>query len=206
MVNKGARRTCGSLIGKALTSAKVGERAMNQQFIKNVTDMIFIQRQHQFHSSDAVIYHPGHFPELNEQIVNLYKREGFKQLLLPNVYNTFLEANEYEYHKLLLIEQGVPEELICPITGEFKDGSDVVLAAVRQLDQGMNNILLAGKAFFCRRFMILATLNETEKCFDVLPLIDERGIDKNNWYKTNKGKTRVFNELKVISNILNGLS
>jgi len=177
---------------------------MNQQFIMNVTDMIFIERKYQFKSPDAVIYHPGHFPELNEQIADLYQREGFKQLLLPDVYNTFLEANEYEYHKQLLIEQGIPEQLIYPIRGDFKDGCDVVIAAVRQLDRDMNNILLAGKAFFCRRFIILATLNESDKCFDVLPLVDERGIDKNNWYKTDKGKTRVFNELKVINHILNG--
>ncbi|GAA0385217.1 hypothetical protein [Paenibacillus motobuensis] len=176
---------------------------MNQQLITNISEMVFLQRQHHFISPDAVIYHPGHFPELNSKIVDLYKSEGFKQLLIPNIYNCFLEANEFVYHKPLLVEMGIPEELICPISGDFKDGSEVVVGGVSQLDPGMHNILLAGKAFFCRRFMILAALNRTDKTFDVLPLVDERGIDKDNWHTTEKGRARVLNEINVINKILN---
>ena len=166
--------------------------------------MIFIERQHLFTKPDAVIYHPGHFPELNNQIAVLYKAEGFKQLLIPSIYNGFLNANEYEYHKPILISQGIPNECIVPIIGEFRDGSDVVRGAIKQLDKSMSNVLLAGKAFFCRRFLILATINDSEKKFDVLSLIDDRGIDKTNWHTTEKGKERVFNEIKIINNILNG--
>lgn len=176
---------------------------MNEQFIKNITDIVFIERQFLFIKPDAVIYHPGHFPELNDQILILYKTEGFKKLLIPNIYNHFLKANEYEYHKSKLIELGIPNEIIYPITGQFKDGCDVVLGAIQQLTDEMQNILLAGKAFFCRRFIILATLNASNKLFDVLPLIDDRAIDKENWYKSDKGRARVLNEIQVISNILN---
>ncbi|WIV21134.1 hypothetical protein QPK24_10890 [Paenibacillus polygoni] len=178
---------------------------MNQQFITNISDMVFIQRQYIFSKADVVIYHPGHFPELNIQIFNLYKNEGFNHLYIPDIHNNFLEANEFMFHKLKLLELGIPEEIIYPITGEFKDGSEVVLGAVKQLTSEMNNVLLAGKAFFCRRFLILATLNNSNRIFDVLPLIDDRGFDKENWYKSDKGKARVFNEIKVINNILNGL-
>lgn len=177
---------------------------MNQQFIKTISEMIFIERQGLFSQSDAVIYHPGHFPELNEQIAELYQVEGFKQLLIPNIYNNFLQENEYEYHKPLLMDQGIPEECIRPIKGEFKDGCDVVLGAIRQVDPTMNHVLLAGKAFFCRRFLILATIGGTDKTFDVLPLIDDRGIDREHWHTTEKGRARVFNEIKIINNILNG--
>ena len=177
---------------------------MNQQLIKTISEMIFIERQHLFTNPDAVIYHPGHYPELNEQIAFLYNDEYFKQLLIPNIYNRFLNANEYEFHKPILMSLGIPEECIVPIIGEFNDGSDVVRGAIKHLDQSMKNVLLAGKAFFCRRFLILATINASDKTFDVLPLIDNRGIDKTNWHTTDKGKERIFNEIKVINNILNG--
>ncbi|SMF79502.1 hypothetical protein SAMN05661091_1711 [Paenibacillus uliginis N3/975] len=178
---------------------------MNQQFVENISDIIFIERQQLFTRADAVIYHPGHFPELNEQISNLFHKEGFNHLFIPNVYNSFLQANEYEYHTPLLVELDIPADIIHPIAGEFNDGCDVVIGAVQQLDKDMRNILLAGKAFFCRRFLILATLHaDSNRIFDVLPLLDHRGIDKENWYRTDKGKARVFNEMKVINSILNG--
>lgn len=180
---------------------------MNPQFFENVSDIIFIQRKLLFSKADAVIYHPGHFPELNQQIADLYHDEGFNHLFIPSIYNNFLQANEYEYHIALLTELGIPVEIIHPITGDFNDGCDVVMGAVRLLDKDMRNILLAGKAFFCRRFLILATLHDdSNKIFDVLPLLDHRGIDKENWYRTDKGKARVFNEIKVINNILNGIN
>jgi hypothetical protein len=180
----------------------MGGRSLNPQFISNISDMVFIERQYLFTRTDAVIYHPGHFPELNIQISQLYRSEGFKCLYIPHIHNQFLEANEYEFHKSRLVDLGIPTDIIYPITGDFKGGNDVVKAAIQQITSDMNNILLAGKGFFCRRFLLLATLNETNKIFDVLPLVDHRGIEKDNWFKSDKGKTRVFNEIKVISNLL----
>lgn len=176
---------------------------MNQQFINNLSEMIFMQRQHHFSNPDVVIYHPGHFPELNIQIAELYSNEGFKQLLIPDVYNRFLDANEYIFHKTLLVELGIPEHIIQPVLGDFTDVSDVVLTAVAQLQDDVQSVLLAGKAFFCRRFTTLATLSESNKIFDVLPLIDDRGIDKDSWYTTEKGRARVLNEFNAINQILN---
>jgi hypothetical protein len=93
---------------------------MNYQFLESISDLVFIERKQKFPHGDVVLYHPGHFPELNKEILNLYENEGFKKLMIPSIYNRFLEKNEYEYHSKLLIELGIPEEVILPIQGNFK--------------------------------------------------------------------------------------
>jgi hypothetical protein len=176
---------------------------MNKAFIENISEMIFINRKHIFHSPDVVLYHPGHFPELNKQIFELYSNEGFKRISIPNIYNNFLEANEFDYHKEELKRLGIPQEIIYPITGDHRNVYDVVKCAVNSITPEETKILLAGKAFFCRRFSLLATLfgNDQTK-FDVLPLNDDRDINKESWYKTKKGRTRVKNEMNVINELL----
>lgn len=178
---------------------------MNAQYHQQIAEMIFAQRSYLFFKADAVIYHPGHFPELNQQIAELYLNEGFEKIYLPNVYNKFLEAFEYEYHVPKLTELGIPSEVIFPIEGQYQNGNDVVKSAVTNLPANEQNILLAGKAFFCRRFLILAALHGREDCvFDVYPLIDHRDIHRNNWTLTEKGRNRVMNEMMVIQEIING--
>lgn len=52
--------------------------------------------------------------------------------------------------------------------------------------------------------MLLATKNAIEgQIFDVLPLEDERRINRSNWYMSDKGIARVLNEVKEISRIIN---
>ncbi|OKP94390.1 hypothetical protein [Paenibacillus sp. P46E] len=176
---------------------------MNKAIIENISEMIFISRKHLFDSSDVVIYHPGHFPELNIKILELYKNEGFKRLLIPDIYNQFLEANEFEFHKRQLIQLGLPESIVFPITGAC-NAHDVVKTAITMIKPEERNILLAGKAFFCRRFILLAGLfGDDHMNFDILPLHDDRGINKDNWNQMEKGRTRVINEMNVINDLLN---
>lgn len=177
---------------------------MYKQFLESVSDLVFIKRKQHFQNPDVVIYHPGHFPELNDEILKLYYAEGFKKLMIPSIYNRFLERNEYEHHSKLLIELGIPEDVIAPIEGNFKRVDEVVSGAVNSLSQDEKNILLAGKSFFCKRFLLLATKNAIEgQIFDVLPLEDERRINRSNWYMSDKGIARVLNEVKEISRIIN---
>lgn len=56
----------------------------------------------------------------------------------------------------------------------------------------------------CKRVLLLATKNAIEgQIFDVLPLEDERRINRSNWYMSDKGIARVLNEVKEISRIIN---
>lgn len=177
---------------------------MNNQFLESISDLVFIKRKQLHNNVDVVIYHPGHFPELNEAILQLYQTEGFKKVIIPSIHNKFLDKNEYEFHSKLLIELGIPEDIIAPIQGDFISVDEIVRGVVEGLSKDDKNILLAGKSFFCKRFLLLATLYASEgQVFDVLPLEDERGINQFTWFQSEKGIARVLNEVKEISRIVN---
>jgi hypothetical protein len=180
---------------------------LKQHFLSYINEIIFIERKNYFSRADVVLYHPGHFPELNQYVSDLYQREGFSRLLIPSLHNQFINQNEYEFHKEKLLNLGIPEGKIQPIVGEHKTVMEVVHNAFNLIEKGETNILLAGKAFFCKRFLLLASLYSTEdQIIDVYPLLDDRGIDENKWFTSEKGFQRVLNEIKQISSIIEGSS
>ncbi|YCA12909.1 hypothetical protein M1D60_09395 [Bacillus sp. AK128] len=178
---------------------------MNIQFAKLLGEMTFIDREKKFRNADVVIYHPGHFPELNGHILRLYQEEPFKKIMIPNVHNKFLNEDEFFYHKKLLVELGIPEDILFPIRGEAESANDVIRNAMFQIDNKTDkNILLAGKTFFMSRFLLIASLYAMDDVIlDVFPLEDNRGLNKETWYLSEDGRKRVINEYQMISQFLN---
>ncbi|MEH6939915.1 hypothetical protein V7056_19020 [Bacillus sp. JJ664] len=177
---------------------------MNFQFAKILSENIFIERKNLFKNADVVLYHPGHFPELNEHIVKLYKEESFNKIMIPSVYNDYLKEDEYLFHKALLVNLGIPEDIILPINGEAESANDVIKNAMFYLNStDERNILLVGKTFFVNRFLLIAsTFAKNDMILDVLPLEDNRGLNRDNWHLTDIGRKRVLNEYHMISHFL----
>lgn len=163
-----------------------------------------------FEKPDVILYHPGHFPELNGQLMDFYNKYGSKLIMIPGVFNEFLKCNEYEFYAPLLINEGIEEEKILPInTNNGLTGVEgVIQSAFGFLNSTEHkNILLAGKSFFCKRFFLLASLYANEdKVLDVLPLQDNRNIIPTHWAQSEKGRARVLNEIDQYSKILSGKS
>jgi hypothetical protein len=181
---------------------------MNNLTIKFLDEMVFMERMNLFEDPDVILYHPGHFPELNEQLLDYYKHYGAKLILIPNVYNTFLECNEYDFYVPLLINGGIEKEKIIPIQSSM-DGTIGVEGVIKSAFSFLNgtttnkNILLAGKSFFCKRFYLLSTIYANdEKVLDVLPLQDHRDIIPSKWTQSEKGRARILNEIEQYAEIL----
>lgn len=169
---------------------------LNDQFVALLGENTFINRMNKFINADVVLYHPGHFPELNVLVADLYKRESFQKIMIPNVFNSFLNEDEYIYHKKLLMDVGIPENIIYPIEGEAESANEVIKNAMYLLDGTKDKkILLVGKTFFMKRFLLIASAYAKEDMIlDVLPLEDHRNINKFNWHLTDSGRKRVLNE------------
>jgi hypothetical protein len=87
--------------------------------------------------------------------------------------------SEYEVHKPILMEGGIPEHDIIHIS----EGTTI--------------------AFFARRFLLLGERYAPKDALvDVLGLVDNRGITKDNWMNSTQGKQRVIGELEKIAKIL----
>jgi hypothetical protein len=176
---------------------------LKRNYISALSELVFIERKHIFTHADVELYHPGHFPELNRYILDLYQSEGFKKVMIPSIHNPFLNANEYETHKAILVEYGIPEEKIVPIVGEQHSARDVVRNAMSCLMPDETKVLLAGKAFFCRRFLLLASLYaQSDVLLDVYPMEDERGINRHTWHESEQGIQRVLNEVRQYAAIV----
>ena len=179
---------------------------MNPVTTNCIDELIFMKSKGLFSRSDVILYHPGHFPELNEQLFNYYRNNDKSIIMIPDVFNTFLGMSEYEYYTPLLTEKGIKKEKLCKIpVYEGEQGVEAVIRSAFQLLNGTNYkyIMLAGKSFFSRRFYLLASIYAAEdKVIDVLPLNDNRGIVPANWHDSKKGRERILNELEQYGAIL----
>lgn len=178
---------------------------MKGSLIESIGEMLFIKRRGIFPQANIVLYHPGHFPELNKDITSLYLDEGFDEVWIPDIHNNFLNESEYTYHKAILVSQGIPENIIQPIKAQQKNVEDVIRHAFEEINKNeeKKNVLLAGKSFFIMRFYTLACLfSEVKNNIDILPLEDRRGINVSEWNKSEKGRERVISEIRKISEIL----
>ncbi|WP_413306173.1 hypothetical protein AA0X95_05250 [Bacillus sp. 1P10SD] len=180
---------------------------MNRSAIECIDELVFMDRIHLFERPDVIIYHPGHFPELNEQLIEYYKKSGANLIMIPGVYNEFLQCNEYDFYAHQLINEGIEKEKLMPIpTSTIKGVDGVIQSAFRFLNNtSHNNILLAGKSFFCRRFYLLASIYANDdKVLDILPLQDHRDITPTEWTQSEKGRARVLNEIEQYAKIVKG--
>lgn len=183
-----------------------GGKAVNRSTIDCINELVFMEKMNLFEKPDVILYHPGHFPELNDQLMAYYKRYGAHFIMIPGVYNHFLQSVEYEFYAPLLIKEGIEEEKLLPVeTSEGVPGVEgVIQAAFQYLNQtSQKNILLAGKSFFCKRFYLLSSLYANDdKVLDVLPLQDHREILPTKWTQSEKGRARVLNEIEQYSRIV----
>jgi hypothetical protein len=171
-----------------------------------LSDFIFADRRHLFSCPDLVIYHPGHYTECNNAIIKLYQEEGFAKITLSAAPNRFMDGqSEYDVHKPILIEGGIPEHDIIRIS-EGITIEEIVKHSFRiPQQQGfpIHKVLLVGKAFFARRLLLLGERYAPQgTVVDVLGLVDHRGITKDNWMNSPQGKQRVIGELEKIANML----
>jgi hypothetical protein len=179
---------------------------LKQNTIKCIDEMVFMEKKNVFKNSDVILYHPGHFPELNEQLLEYYKKAPPSLIMIPEAFNPFLNESEYEFYAPLLINEGIQREKLLPIPVNTEMGGveGVIQSAFRFLNTtNHKNILLAGKSFFSRRFYLLATgYSNDNMVIDVLPLEDKRGITPTKWTESEKGKARVLNEIEQYSKII----
>ncbi|MRH44004.1 hypothetical protein GH741_15280 [Aquibacillus halophilus] len=178
---------------------------MNKATIESINEMVFMNRNNLFEKPDVILYHPGHFPELNEQLSEYYKNFGANIIIIPEVFNSFLNCSEYEFYVPLLIKEGIEKEKLIPIQNndEIKGVDGVIQSAFSFINKTSHqNILLAGKSFFCKRFYFLATFYANrDKVLDVLPLQDSRDITPSKWINSEKGRVRVLNEIEQYAKI-----
>lgn len=165
----------------------------------------FIFAETSIEKSDVILIPGASQPQLIERAVELYNK-GFSQYILPSGgsnYKTTRYKTEWEYLKTLGIQLGVTEEVIlkedkAKNTFENAQFSWNVLQA---LDTPIKNVILVCKAYHSRRALLTYRSAFPRNInFYVSPIIDKRGISKENWFLNESSINVVMDEVVKIGN------
>ena len=144
-----------------------------------ITDFIFVEND--ILQADIIFMPGGSHPQQMEKAAELYHR-GLAPYILPSGgYNSKINETEWNYLRRIGLELGVPEE------------------AILKEDQAKNTFDNARNSWeVIEALMTYQTVFPTNIKFMVSPIIDERGIKKDNWFLEEKKIKVVMTEVEKI--------
>ena len=165
----------------------------------------FIFAETDIEKSDVILIPGASQLQLIERAAELYNK-GFAQYILPSGGSNHKITHyktEWEYLKTLGIQLGIPKEAIlkedkAQNTFENAQFSWNVLQA---LDIPIKNVILVCKAYHSRRALLTyrSAFPQNIK-FYISPIIDKRGISKENWFLNESSINVVMGEVVKIGN------
>lgn len=164
-----------------------------------ITELIFVEND--ILQADIILMPGGSHPQQMEKAAELYHR-GLAPYILPSGgYNSKINETEWNYLRRIGLELGVPEEAILK-EDQAKNTFDNARNSwevIESMKLNINNVILACKAHHSRRaLMTYQTVFPTNIKFMVSPIIDERGIKKDNWFLEEKKIKVVMTEVEKI--------
>jgi len=169
--------------------------------IKDITNFIFMEDT--LKKCDIIFIAGGSRKELAIKAANLYQ-QGYAKYILPsggpNKKLTNLQT-EYQFLREVLIANGVNEEhILCEDKAQNTfDNANYSLEVLEENNFECKNAILISKTFHARRaFMTYKTVFKDDFEILIAPIVDERNITKNNWFR-DQGKIKiVMNEVEKI--------
>lgn len=168
-----------------------------------ISNFIFVETD--IKKADVVLIPGGSHPQLMERAVELYNK-GFAPYILPSggVNKNLPDYDsEWDYLKTIGIQSGISERVIIKedkAQNTFEN-AEFSWNALQTLDIPITNVILVCKAFHSRRALLTyQSIFPQYIKFFVSPVIDKRGISKENWFLNNESIKIVMNETCKIGN------
>jgi len=166
-----------------------------------ISEFIFVETV--VEKSDIILIPGASCPQLMERAVELYNR-GLAKYILPsggaNSKLTYYET-EWDYLKTIGIQLGIPEKAILKedqATNTFEN-AQLSWNVLQTLNIPIKNVILVCKAYHSRRALLTyKSIFPSNVNFYVSPVIDKRGITKENWFLSNYSVGTVMNEVVKI--------
>ncbi|MCF7795490.1 YdcF family protein [Patescibacteria group bacterium] len=175
---------------------------MQSESVKKITNFIFKETKIP-KKVDLIFVLGNDFEEQMKDVFELYKKRVSDKILISGFGDTDVTKSEASIFKEYGISLGIPENVFileehASNTKQNIQFSIPILKKEINLEK-LNSILFVCKAFHTQRVFMTARkfLPKNIKLF-FYPIIDERNITKNNWYKNENSKFIVLNELKNI--------
>jgi uncharacterized SAM-binding protein YcdF (DUF218 family) len=164
-----------------------------------ITQFIFLDTE--LEQADLILVPGGSHPQLMEKAAELYHR-GLAPLILPSGGTTkHVETTEWDFLNKVGLSLGVPQEAILKedkATNTFENAR-YSWEVIQKAKLSVNNVILACKAgHACRALLTYKTVFPMETQFFIAPVIDNTGINKDNWFLTEDGIRRIMTEVEKI--------
>lgn len=199
---------------------KRGKKHVNKKFIDNITDFLFISDTPV--QSDIIFIPGSNQPELAESAAYLYKN-GFAPCILPSGKYSKMKGHfigpaikkdiyhddyktEADFLTDVLVKNGVPKHVILPERWAENTYENAVFSKQIVDNQGLSvkKAILCCQAFHSRRCLMYYQLFFPDTTFYVFPT-DTKGINRNNWYKTERDIDVVLGEFERCANQFTGI-
>lgn len=172
--------------------------------INDITNYIFVSDNPC--KADAIFIVGGSLPNAAELAAKLY-RDGYSEtIIIDGKYSIKRDSfplpeyeTEFDFYKDLLIKNGVNEiDIYGEARSEYtKQNAEFSKQVVDENNLDIKTAILVCKSFHARRCLLFYQMYFPNVDFKVVTF-DGFNVSKDNWYKTDYGKKRVFGELKRI--------
>ena len=163
----------------------------------------FIFAESDIKKSDVILIPGASQPQLMERAVELYNN-GFVKYILPSGgINPKLPNNqtEWDYLRRIGINLGVPEEVIIKedkAQNTFENAK-FLWKVLQSLNMAIENVILVCKTYHARRALLTyKSVFPSSVNFYIYPVIDKRGISKDNWFLNEDSTKIVMDEVVKI--------
>lgn len=185
------------------------------KFIKDITDFIFLEDEPE--KVDAIFIPGGSYPEIAERAAGIWGK-GYSPFILPsgkysvkrgyfpgvqtktNIYNKDYKT-EWEFLKDVLVINGVDENAILREDKATNTYENAIFSKKVTDNKKLNiqKAVICCKSFHARRCLMYYQLLYQQTQFIICPA-EIRGINKENWFKTDYGINTVMGELARCGN------
>lgn len=163
----------------------------------------FIFAKTHIEKSDIILIPGASQPKLMEKSAELYIN-GFAKYILPSGGANSKLSNgmtEWDYLRTIGINLGIPEKSILKedkAKNTFEN-AEFSWNVLKTLDMPIKNVILVCKSYHGRRALLTyKSVFPSDINFYIAPIIDKRGITKDNWFLNEESIKIVMNEVVKI--------
>ena len=166
-----------------------------------ISEFLFVE--HRVSRADIILVPGGSVPEQMHRAVELYNA-GLAPYILPSGGpSAHLEnwPSEWAFYGGLAMEAGLPERVILreDKAGNTLENATFSWQAIQQMGLQVSRAILVCKAHHSRRALLTYQAEFPAQVeFMVSPIVDHRGIERDNWFLDERKTHYVFEELRKI--------
>lgn len=172
---------------------------MTDDTIQLITEFIFVENAPQ--KSDLIIIPGVSHRQLVDKAVELYKGDWAKKVLCAGGFSQKLNMAESAWAANILRESGVPvtDVLQESSSTNTKENAISALRLLERGDQRFGKIILISKPYHARRLLMTFRKVFVNTEILVVPVEDNRQINRDNWHTDPEKVAKVMEEVGKIS-------